>query len=133
MKQVIKYLVTIIIGLIMAFSVCKSKYLFVQTNPLRIYRILCDAFFVSGTILSSVGLLVFVSKEGLFDGMTYYAGRLRLLLSKDYEEKRKNALSYYEYKQAKNRDGGQVGFILVVGLGFLAVAGIFLALFYYYF
>ena len=131
MKTVLKYGITIAIGFLIAIGVCDLQNIFSVLEPLRICKILCNAFFISGILLLGVGILVFISKEGMFDGMTYYAGRFMMLFSRNYDEKRKTALSYYEYKKAKNRESGG-GFILITGLGFLAIAIVFLALFYYY-
>lgn len=133
MKKALKYIITTVIGLLIAVAVCNQQNLFYSLQPLRVSRILCNAFFISGILITGIGLLVVVSKEGMFDGMTYYAGRFKMLLSKDYEKKRKNALSYYEYKQTKNREPGQASFILITGVGFLAVAVVFLVIFYYYY
>ena len=132
LKTVLKYSITVVIGLLMVIGVCDVQNLFGILEPLRICKILCNAFFISGILLLGVGILVFISKEGMFDGMSYYAGRFMLLFSPKYDEKRKNMLSYYEYKKAKNRESGG-SFILITGLGFLVVALVFLGLFYYYF
>ena len=131
MKTVLKYGITIVIGLLIAIGVCDLQNIFSVLEPLRICKILCNAFFISGILLLGVGILVFISKEGMFDGMSYYAGRFMLLFSPKYDEKRKTVLSYYEYKKAKNRETGS-SFILITGLGFLAVSLVFLGLFYYY-
>ena len=132
MKTVLKYGITILIGALMVIGVCDLQNLFAVLEPVRICKILCNAFFISGILLLGVGILVFISKEGMFDGMSYYAGRFMMLFSRNYDEKRKTALSYYEYKQAKNREAGG-GFILITGLGFSVVAVVFLVLFYFYF
>ena len=132
MKTILKCGITILIGALMVIGVCDLQNIWSVLDPVRIYKILCNAFFISGILLLGVGILVFISKEGMFDGMSYYAGRFMMLFSRNYDEKRKTALSYYEYKQAKNRETGG-GFILITGLVFLAIAVVFLVLFYYYF
>ena len=86
MKTVLKYGITIVIGLLMAIGVCDLQNLFHVLEPLRICKILCNAFFISGILLLGVGILVFISKEGMFDGMSYYAGRFIMLFSRKFTQ-----------------------------------------------
>ena len=71
MKKIVEYLITLFIGLLLSFFISLSKDIFDENNIKDVYHILCDAFFVSGVLMSGLGLLVFVSSEGVFDGVIY--------------------------------------------------------------
>jgi hypothetical protein len=98
------------------------------TEKLDRYRVLTDAFSIPGVILIMVGCLVFISTDGFFDMISYALsklGRSLVPFSKKTDE------SYYDYKTRKS---GQrftgYSFLFFTGLAFLAVALVFLALFF---
>ena len=90
--------------------------------------VLCDAFFVPGTFMLMLGLLLWVAGEGALDGVGYLGSCLvkTLLPGKRGEFER-----YGEYVERKrgSRKGG-FGSLCVVGLIFLGIAAIFCAIFY---
>ena len=93
------------------------------------YRMLCDAFSIPGILLLCVGALVAVANEGALDGLSYvvsYAAR-RLIPGKFGPVER-----YYDYVQRKraNKTRGY-GFLLISGAVVMAVALVFMALFYW--
>ena len=71
MKKLEKYIITLAIGLAIAFLIAVSKDIFNQESKKDIFHILSDAFFVPGIIITGVGLLVVVSNEGAFDGVAF--------------------------------------------------------------
>ena len=119
MKKIYKYLITIAIGLLIAGWVAFSKDLFAQTEPFKIFHILCDSFFVPAILITGMGALVFVSNEGAFDGLTYAVSSFVNIFRK---EKRENLATYYDYKQSKGERNHGFGFMLICGLLFLAVS-----------
>ncbi len=126
MKNIYKYLITMFIGLLLAFLVALSKNIFDQTILKNIYHILSDAFFVSGVLITGIGLLVFVSDEGVFDGLSYAViAFLNMFKSKD--TRRFNSL--YEYKEYKHREKTRIRFLLISGLILLIIAVLFYILF----
>ena len=91
------------------------------------YRILCDAFTIPGMLFVLFALLLTVSNEGALDGVGYCVKQaLRMLAPKGLGGEK-----YDEYleRRRKNRVKGY-GFLYVVGGAFMAVAGVFMALFY---
>ena len=93
------------------------------------YRILCDAFTIPGLVLVMIGALMAVSNEGALYGVTYVLGyAFRILIpGKRHEHER-----YYDYVERK-REEGKVkgyGFLFIVGGISLAIAIIFMILFY---
>ena len=93
------------------------------------YRLLCDGFFVPGALLLSAGALIFVSNFGIFNGVSYaarYVARMFVPSSGKRDE------SYGDYVRRKSEKGKITGygFLFAVGGAFLAVALVFLVLFY---
>ena len=121
MKRFGKYLITLAFGLAIAMIVLISKDVFSQTQAVKIFHILTDAFFVAGVVITSAGLLVFSSNEGTFDMLVYGVGSFfdmfRKVSKKKYE-------TFYDYRVAHEEKKIKFGFICIVGLFLLAISGI---------
>ena len=65
----VKYVATVVVGLVIALLFCILKGLFKTEDKGTFLRILCDAFTVPGILLTCVGLLTLVIKEGALDGI----------------------------------------------------------------
>ena len=132
MKKVLPYLITAAIGAAIAILIMFAVYR-VQTyaptaeNAKNIMKILSDSFFVPGVILSGVGLIIFASNGGAFDMLAFAFIRFFDLLRKDVKGKYKD---YYEYRQAKKDRHTKMFFMLAVGLVFIAIAVVFLIVYY---
>ena len=118
MKEFKKYLLTFVIGLIIAFTVIAFKDTFNLTDKKEILRNICDGFFVSATIIGGLGLLVFVSNEGAFDMISF--GLISFFSMFKAKKERKYA-SYFDYKESKAKEKIKSGFILYVGLILLLI------------
>lgn len=91
------------------------------------YRILCDAFTVPGMLLVMFALLLTVSGEGALDGIAYglrLVGRMLTFRGPSQEK-----FGDFVARRREKRPKG-FGFLYLVGLTFLAVAVVFLLLFY---
>lgn len=101
---------------------------FLASVPVERYRMLCDIFSVPGVLLIMAGLLVVVSNQGAFEGIGYavkYAVKMLIPGPKTMEK-------YYDYLQ--RRRGKRIhgfGFLFVVGLTDLVIAGVFMVMFYH--
>ena len=84
-----------------------------------------DGFFAAGALVGGFGLLAFASADGLFDIIRYGVGKmLRLGLKK--EKRDAYPKTFFDYRQQK-RGGGFSGLTLaLVGLGSIALGGVFL-------
>ena len=126
MKTFIKYLVTFCVGAILSAIVMYSKGLFAQTDAATIYHILSDSFIVAGVLLGGLGLLVFVSNEGVFDilvfGTKQFFGFFRKAKTQKFAD-------FYEYKEAQAQKKLKFGSILVVGAFFIALSAVMLVLY----
>ncbi len=96
-----------------------------------VLRILADSFFISGALTLCIGALVFVSRHGAFDALVY---SVKYVFTLHYNHKQgiKNE-TFYEYKQRKS-EGTKTPclFLILIGLLFVLVAGLFSALFSHY-
>ena len=93
------------------------------------YRILADAFTIPGMLLLMVGLLVVVSNEGMFEGLSYVVSYAVKTLVPGMNKGHERYGDYVERKREKGPVKG-FGFLFVVGAVFMAAAGVFIALFY---
>ena len=93
------------------------------------YRILCDAFTVPGLVLILVGVLIWIAGTGTLDGLTYVLNGLkRMLIPGAGLEKGERFGDYVERKRQKRASG--YGFLFVVGGVCMAIALVFMVLFY---
>ncbi len=125
MKTFVKYLITFGVGAVLSFIVMNSKDLFSQTDLATIYHILSDSFLVSGVLLGGLGLLVFVSNEGVFDilifGTKQFFGFFRKAKTQKFAD-------FYEYKEARAQKKLKFGSILVCGAFYVLLSVIMLIL-----
>ena len=71
MRSAKKYLITMAVGIAGVLYILWLRDFFNQTETAAIFHILCDAFFVVGVVMACIGLLIFSSNEGTFDGLVY--------------------------------------------------------------
>ncbi len=121
MKNLMKYGITLLVGLGIAFLILLSKDLFAQTELVNVFHILSDAFFVVGVVITGLGLLVFSSNEGTFDmliyGMDSFLDIFRRKSTKKYA-------TFYDYRASRADKKIGFGFLLICGLIFLAIAAV---------
>lgn len=113
------------VGAVLSFIVMNSKDLFSQADLATIYHILSDSFLVSGVLLGGLGLLVFVSNEGVFDilifGTKQFFGFFRKAKTQKFAD-------FYEYKEARAQKKLKFGSILVCGAFYVLLSVIMLIL-----
>lgn len=119
MKFLKNSLITLLVGLGIAFLIAGSKDVFSQTALINVYHILSDSFFVSGVVITGIGLLVFSSNEGTFDMLVY---GLRSFFDLFRRNSIKRYESFYDYRTSRQANKFSFGFMLASGLVLLAVA-----------
>lgn len=126
MKALIKYLITMVAGLLITGWIAFSRGILEQTAPVNIYHILCDSFFVVGTLVAAIGALIFVSNEGAFDPIVY---GLRSFFNIFKKREKRNMESYYDFRMARSAHKFPFGFILICGMILLAVSAVMYVLY----
>ncbi len=130
MKTVYKYLITAAFGAVLAFIVLLIKDVFHLLQTVDVMKALCDGFFVSGVLIACFGGLVFASNGGVFDMITYGVKNLFWLFKKNPADRKYK--DFYEYREAMKEKKRSYGYMVIVGLAYIAVSLIFLALYYNY-
>ncbi len=101
--------------------------LFSETSLARIYKLLSDGFLVVGMLAFGIGLLVYFSTLGAFNFLSFTALKIA---SKFAHTMPIATMSYGDYVNSKKKSNAKFGYLLITGAVFLAVCGIFIALFY---
>ena len=91
--------------------------------------ILADAFTVPGMLLLMMGCLIWASTKGALDGIAY-AGKYALLALIPGRRPREERYGDYLERRRANRAKGY-GFIFISGLITMAIALVFLGLYYF--
>lgn len=93
------------------------------------YFLLTNAFFGSGVIFAGIGLLVVASNGGVFEMLIYGIRRFVSLFQRDHNKiKFKTFYDYQIYRSGEPK--ASFGFLLIVGLLYIAVSLLFLMLYY---
>ena len=121
----VKYVAAAVVGLTIALVICILKGIFKTTDPAKIFRILSDAFAVPGILLTCFGLLSYVTKEGTFDGIAYSFKTMRKV-RRNITDDGKTPKTYYDYQQSAKTKRKVAWHLVIVGLGYIAIAIIFI-------
>ncbi len=127
----VRYGVTIAVGALIGLGIFSLRGGFETTVPLKRFMALCDAFSVPGVLLIMFSGLVFVSGEGIFDGISYAVRHaLKSLipgaLARGEQEKYGD---YVERRRAKGKPKGYAC-LFFVGLAYLLVSIVLIAIYY---
>lgn len=130
-KTLKKYAIAVAIGLILAYIYVAAR---IDLNNVEavakvdLYLILCDAFSIPGLLLLLSGLMMTLGNHGALDGVGYVAVNAFKMLIPGGALKAERYKEYLERKRA-NRIRGY-GFLFVTAIAFLAIAAVFMVLFY---
>ena len=127
-KNILRYSIASAVGLALAFVILCFKNIFSQTDAVKVFQILCDAFFVTGICFACIGVIMLAGNGGAFDMLGYAFVMLFDALRKDISKRKYN--DFYEYRQAKKEKKRNVLYMFVVGGAFIAISVIFLILYY---
>ncbi|MBQ6333144.1 MAG: DUF3899 domain-containing protein [Clostridia bacterium] len=120
-KSWVKYLITAVFGLVVAFLICWLKGVFRMTEAKEIVRVVCDGFTFSGLMLTGLGLLTVLNKAGAFDGLGYsFKSMVRVF--RNYRDDDKTPKTYYDYKKAAYEKRKRRWHLVIVGAGYLVVS-----------
>ena len=126
MKTLKRYLITLGVEVLSVLFVILLKDIFHASDAKTVFHILCDAFFAVGFVTAGVGLMVFTTNEGVFDGLVYGVSSFINMFKKDSTQKYK---TLYDYKASRSKKELEFGYIVICGLAFLLV-GLVMFIFY---
>lgn len=129
MKTIKKYLITLAVGFLMAGLVMYSKDIFNQTELSEILHILTDSFSIPAVLITGFGGLIFVSNEGVFDGLAYGLTSFIDMFRKD---KKNQFRTFYDYKESKSERDMSFGYLLICGVLFIVIDAVMLILYNQY-
>ncbi len=127
-KKIIRYLITAGVGLVIALSVSFVKSLYWLEDITDIMQALSDCFVVPGLFLILFGLLVVCSNGGTFDMLGFGTKKVISVFKRHPSEKDRE--SFYEYRNRKQEGKRSFGYLIIVGVVFLAIGMIFFVLCY---
>jgi len=122
-----KYVVTFLVGVMICFGLLAFLGIFDNPGPMRMYRILCDAFFATAVLLMGFGLLTVISAAGGFHIIGFSTQYVFALVFPGLR-KGKQHRDFHEYRQSKKGVQRGLWHIVFVGAVFLAIAFVFLML-----
>ena len=70
-KNILRYSIASAVGLALAFVILCFKNIFSQTDAVKVFQILCDAFFVTGICFACIGVIMLAGNGGAFDMLGY--------------------------------------------------------------
>lgn len=124
-----QYAVTAFVALVIAIPVAHAQGFAFGQETYRNAGCLSDGFFIAGALLTSVGILTWISTTGFFDLLAYAIHSIPVLFSaiKKPEENE----SYYDYKMMREENRGKpLYFLVIVGVVCLLLSVIFLWVYY---
>lgn len=127
MKRLLPYIITFAIGAVAVVIIISALGIYDEQSVTVVMGTLSDAFFATGGFLAGIGLLVFASNGGAFYMLGYAVRRFFDLFRRGVKGKYKD---FYEYTEDKDKNKHGFAFILIVGLFYIAVAAVFLILYY---
>lgn len=128
-KALLQYGITVLVGLCIALPSAFARGLAGGQGMALSARYLSDGCFVAAVVLIGIGALCWVSATGFFDIFSYAFKSLLVLFSPLKHPR--DQQSFFDYKTMKAEKRGTVPkYILLVGLIYLAVSLVLLAIYY---
>lgn len=128
MKRMLKYIIAFVIGLGMAFGFCLVQNVFKQDTTQDTFKVLTNAFFVSGILMLCFGLLCFSSNQGAFTMLTYgtrkFFSMFKRRLDRNVED------TYLNYKMSKLEKQTPFIHLVLVGAVLICISLLFLIGYY---
>lgn len=130
-KKIGAYVITALTGAMMAYITMSNHGIFEATTAKEIIFIISSALCIPGVVLIMVGLLVWVSKDGFFDGISYSCTYAFKLLVPGTEKKMPKYGDYVEKNREKRKEKKKgFGFLFIVGGVYFVISVILLIVFY---
>ena len=125
-RTICKYLITIMAGGLFVWYYLQSRN-YSSLNKINQFRVLADAFTIPGLLYSCIGLLLVISNTGVLDGVLYGLATAVRMLTPGAKKRQRYDEFLYDRKEKKIKG---LGFLLISGLLFLAIALFYMSKFY---
>jgi len=120
-----RYGIALLIGGGMALLLLLSRGSFSKTVLAERYKDYSDAFFVPGILLASIGGLVFVAGNGIFNMIKFGVSKA-ISIMRSEKHRTESPRTYHDYlKKEWKKPRANYGFLLVTGTAFLVIAVLF--------
>ena len=122
----LKWLISSGIGIAIVLYVIAARGVF-SGNLITadVVKYISDGFFISGVLLAGAGLLVFCSRNGTFDMITYGVKIAVRTIFKTGDNE-----SFYDYKQRLGQTVTPCAFLIVPGCVMLLISAVLVGVFY---
>lgn len=125
--NLLKYGISALVCGVLVFIYVGARDFSIQSR-MEQFRILCDAFTIPGVLAIMFALLLAISNEGFFLGLSYAVGVAMKALVPGGRLKIEKYYDYVERRKGKKITG--YGFLFLVGGCCMAAAMVFMVLFY---
>lgn len=124
-----EYAITTAIALAVGVLIALSRGIFQEDELDMIITIVSDAFFIPGVLLICVGLIVYVSNEGLFLSISYGFKAIGRTITAKKDEKLMEE-KYHEYYARQMEKKTKCKHFIIVGLAFVVVSLVFVGVYF---
>ena len=131
--MILSFILSVLLGLFENLETIAPRYPegYMPTDLAKSMYILTNGTFIVGMLTASFGMLVLASNGGAFEMFVYGIRRFISLFQKDVNKVRfKTFYDYHVYKSSEPKKSFL--YLVIVGLVFVAISGLFLALWYQY-
>lgn len=125
----VKYIITFLVCSGLAVIVLLSNNISQITDKKTLYKTLCDAFCVPGVLCFLFSALLAVSREGVFDGISYALKHAFLMLIPAGRKKEEKYADYKAAKEAGREKKTSIVFLLIIGGAFFVLSLVFLVVY----
>lgn len=119
-----RYVIPSVIGLVVALGICIANDIFALETSTEIFTVLSNAFAIPGFVMFGIGIMVWVTNEGIFNGISYGMKMAGRSFSARKGEKIKDE-EFYEYNARQNEKYHEFKHLLIVGGVFIVLSILF--------
>ena len=129
MRPAVKFAVTLLSAALTAGAVFAFLYFRGSADPISAA---CDGAFIAAVLFAGAGLLTFIGRDGMFDGLRYIGHLIRNIFAPLGNGRKKQ---YHEYKESlrekRAADGAGTAWCLLVSGAVMLVLSLVLLVFHY--
>lgn len=128
MSQNKHYVISSVIGMVVALGICITNDIFALETSAEVFTVLSNAFAIPGFVMFGIGIMIWVTNEGLFNGISYGLKITGRSFSARKGEKIKDE-EFYEYNARQNEKHHEFKHLLIIGGVFILLSILFACLY----